>query len=297
MRYDPISPRDQLGREVELNGRDARLKSNVSYRATLHASSLGYVEDAYVSPSTVPPSGYEPHHQIVVPYHGLFNYNVGGKRWLMDPNRILFISPGWEFFDDHPLPNLGHAAVLINPSTGLLDEICLGSDPASNSAFALVSRPPTPGLRLLTHRLLHSRSMLRDPLCRDEWIVRITHEALDGPRPRGSEPAKVVSRAKEFLHASCSERLSLVEVASQVGVTPVYLTQEFTRTEGMPLYRYQTHLRLNRALLELPYCEDITGLALDLGFSSHSHFTSVFRNTFGITPSEFPSSVGPPVLI
>jgi AraC-like DNA-binding protein len=32
--------------------------------------------------------------------------------------------------------------------------------------------------------------------------------------------------------------------------------------------------------------EDITGLALDLGFSSHSHFTDVFRREFGSTPSE-----------
>jgi len=38
-----------------------------------------------------------------------------------------------------------------------------------------------------------------------------------------------------------------------------------------------------RAILE--GCNDLTGLAFDLGFSSHSHFTEAFRRRFGIAPS------------
>jgi AraC-like DNA-binding protein len=32
---------------------------------------------------------------------------------------------------------------------------------------------------------------------------------------------------------------------------------------------------------------DLTTLALNLGFSSHSHFSAVFRRAFGLTPSQF----------
>ena len=92
-----------------------------------------------------------------------------------------------------------------------------------------------------------------------------------------------------MLHGRSCERLTLGEIAREVGVTPVYLTQEFSRSEGVPLYRYQMRLRLNRALVELPHCTDITGLALDLGFSSHSHFTAVFGRAFGLTPSDYRS--------
>jgi len=56
---------------------------------------------------------------------------------------------------------------------------------------------------------------------------------------------------------------------------------------GMPLYRYQTLLRLGRALERLPEREDITDLAFELGFSSHSHFTAVFRSELGMTPSSY----------
>ena len=56
--------------------------------------------------------------------------------------------------------------------------------------------------------------------------------------------------------------------------------------EGIPLHRYLTQLRLARALVELPHAADLTALALDLGFSSHSHFTARFRALFGLTPTD-----------
>jgi AraC-like DNA-binding protein len=49
-------------------------------------------------------------------------------------------------------------------------------------------------------------------------------------------------------------------------------------------------LRLARALIELPHANDLTQLALDLGFSSHSHFAASFRRAFGSTPSAFRES-------
>jgi len=35
---------------------------------------------------------------------------------------------------------------------------------------------------------------------------------------------------------------------------------------------------------------DLTGLALELGFSSHSHLTDAFRHAFGVPPSEYRKS-------
>ena len=74
-------------------------------------------------------------------------------------------------------------------------------------------------------------------------------------------------------------------------VSPVYLTQVFQQVEAMPLYRYQMRLRLARALDMLGDYDDLTTLGMDLGFSSHSHFTSSFRQAYGRTPAEFQRSV------
>jgi AraC-like DNA-binding protein len=82
----------------------------------------------------------------------------------------------------------------------------------------------------------------------------------------------------------------LAAVAAEVGVSPVYLTQVFQYIEGRPLYHYQLQLRLARALDLLGNYADLTSLALDLGFSSHSHFSAAFKRAYRQTPSEFQRS-------
>jgi len=44
---------------------------------------------------------------------------------------------------------------------------------------------------------------------------------------------------------------------------------------------------LRMALELLRSRRGLTEIALDLGYASHSHFTSAFRNYFGITPSRY----------
>jgi AraC-like DNA-binding protein len=61
----------------------------------------------------------------------------------------------------------------------------------------------------------------------------------------------------------------------------------------VPLYRYLTRLRLRAALERLADgARDLTALALELGFSSHSHFADAFRREFGRTPSDVRNGAG-----
>ena len=100
----------------------------------------------------------------------------------------------------------------------------------------------------------------------------------------------MVDRAKLVLTSDLARRWTLAEIAAEVGVSPVYLTQAFQAVEGVPLYRYQLRLRLARALDLLGECADLTALGLDLGFSSHSHFSAAFKQAYGRTPAEFQRS-------
>jgi AraC family transcriptional regulator len=94
------------------------------------------------------------------------------------------------------------------------------------------------------------------------------------------------------LDAHFTERVLLSDVADAVGASPAYLTDVFRRCEGISLHRYVTQLRLARSLVELPHTADLTTLALELAFSSHSHFTFAFRRAFGCTPSEYRRRTG-----
>jgi AraC-like DNA-binding protein len=65
------------------------------------------------------------------------------------------------------------------------------------------------------------------------------------------------------------------------------LWRGFQQVEGLPLYRYQLQQRLARALDRLGERVDLTELALDLGFSSYSHFSGAFKHSYGQTPLQF----------
>jgi AraC-like DNA-binding protein len=101
---------------------------------------------------------------------------------------------------------------------------------------------------------------------------------------------KLADRAKLVLSSDLGRRWTLADVAAGVGVSPIYLTQVFQQVEGLPLYRYQLQLRLARALDLLGNNSDLTGLALDLGFSSYSHFSGAFKRAYRQTPLEFQRS-------
>ena len=98
---------------------------------------------------------------------------------------------------------------------------------------------------------------------------------------------KLADRAKLVLSSDPQRRWTLAEIAGNVGVSPVYLTQVFQQVEALPLYRYHLQLRLTRALDLLGHRSDLTGLALDLGFSSYSHFSAAFKQAYGQTPRAF----------
>jgi AraC-like DNA-binding protein len=54
------------------------------------------------------------------------------------------------------------------------------------------------------------------------------------------------------------------------------------------IHRYANRLRLREGVERIVEGEeDLSHLALDLGFSSHSHFSDVFRREFSLTPREF----------
>jgi len=99
---------------------------------------------------------------------------------------------------------------------------------------------------------------------------------------------RLADRAKLVLATEPGRRWTLAEVAAEVGGgSPVYLTQVFQQVEGIPLYRYQLRLRLARALDLIDQYDDLTALSLELGFSSHSHFTAAFHEMYGRSPAAF----------
>jgi AraC family transcriptional regulator len=263
-------------------------------RRTLHSSGLGCVED-FSAPGDYPaPCGHSTEYQLVLPYTGAFEWHVGAKTVFMDGTRVLFVSAGEDYAESH-VAGCGHDSIIITPRLSVLQELCGHAVPSRHPAFQRVAESTTPRMNLRNHRLLRLEASGNDPLAGDEVVIALLNEAL-GPRQRvaRTSPLRVVDAAKQFLHAHLCEPISLDEIAHAVQVSGAYLTDAFTRSEGVPLCRYRVRLRLNRALVDLPRCGDITGLALELGFSSHAHFSTAFKSLFGASPSAFRAGCGKP---
>ncbi len=267
----------------------SRVGGKDDFRNVAHYSRLGAIVNSSVAGHSAMPSGFEPAFQLVLPYAGLFSYTVGRHSWLIDANKILIIRPGWEFVDGRPVENLGHASLLLNPASSLVDEL-FGPLVRGDRSEPFGAARSSPDLWLLTRYFLAGEGALTR-LEADEWLIRAMSLAAGQPLTNLRPATRVVRLAKEFMHAHGFERVSLSRIAEAVGVSPVYLSNEFARTEGMPLYQYQLYLRLAQSLHQLRDCDDITELALDLGFSSHSHFGATFRRTFGVSPSDYRSSL------
>jgi AraC family transcriptional regulator len=106
---------------------------------------------------------------------------------------------------------------------------------------------------------------------------------------------ELAEAAKAIIARSFAQPLSLARLASRLRTSPYHLARVFRAETGFIVDGYQRSLRVRTALERLPsYPEGLTTLALELGFSSHSHFTETFRREFGVRPPPCVSDLGRP---
>jgi AraC family transcriptional regulator len=113
--------------------------------------------------------------------------------------------------------------------------------------------------------------------------------SVAGPRRPDTEEDhdRVFERARAEIFLRFREPIRLADLARAACASPFHLCRVFKRASGLSVHRYVNRLRLLAALEEIAERDvSLTDLALDLGFSSHSHFTLAFRRELGITPSE-----------
>jgi AraC family transcriptional regulator len=239
------------------------------------------------------PEALTPQLQIVLTLRGAFVYERGSSQSLLTANHALFIAAGDvsrdRFVDDQPLDYM-----LVTPHG---DAVATMLGDAAAAGLARLGRETR--VAGSSARLQRAASALWNVCWRErsddaveveqsvvELLTWLVHAAGIEQRERRTPATKLIGAAKELI-GTAREPRSLTSLAAQLDVSPAYLTDLFRRHEGVSIARYQRRLRLSRALIELPDAEDIAALALDLGFSSHAHFSTAFRTTYGETPSTY----------
>lgn len=94
--------------------------------------------------------------------------------------------------------------------------------------------------------------------------------------------------AREFIYEHLSESIQLSDLARILKLTPHHLLKSFRKAFGTTPGQFIIAQRVRDAQRRLLHSsDDITTIALDCGFSSHSHLTNVFHRRAGCSPKDF----------
>jgi AraC-like DNA-binding protein len=179
----------------------------------------------------------------------------------------------------------GDRCTFVAVGDELADELGLDSGAGVRQA------PCAPQAYLRVHR---ARAVLRRPdpdlLAVDEAVLSLLGHAarrLGRARHRADGRAAAVDAVKGLLASAPTRVWTLAELGAAVHYSPYFLARTFHRHTGYPIARYRRLLCLRQSLPRaLRAGADLSRIAADHGFSSHSHYTRAFRAAFGCTPSQ-----------
>lgn len=230
---------------------------------------------------------------LVLPLRGAFIEHFSrGTQVLAEPNVALIFPAGRSSRVSHPIM-AEDDCLAVEFSAGcfreVLEAVLLSAGIASVGTHSLLS-PSAMAARNLIWRRLDQK--ITNPLEVEETGVALLSHVLRSSREnrmpqRNSKIYRQIDTAKVILMLHPEKNWSLHSLARTLQCSPFHLTRMFREKVGVPMHRYQLHNRLARAIeLLLDTDRDLTTIALDLGFSSHSHFTASFRQLVGFAPSQ-----------
>jgi len=124
-------------------------------------------------------------------------------------------------------------------------------------------------------------------ICRG--LVRLADPNMKLP-PIEPKAYRVIQGVLQYMKSHLHEDLSLERLAVVAGISPAYLSRQFSKAMGVPLKSHLTTLRIEsvrQLLVEEPRSTTISEIAARCGFYNTSHLCSIFRREIGTTPEVY----------
>ncbi len=263
----------------------ARLHGDVLRRTLVAGFTLS--ETAYAPDLRLPEHSHqEPYFCFVLA--GSFTEISGQQTRYCRPRSVLFHPPG-EAHSDH-----FHTGVrCFNLQLGG----CGANDPSPWQA-GIASTP----VNSLGGRLSQLAARLYREFCMPDEVSRVMIEGLalqmmaetfrQTTAPTHAAPPWL-EQAKDILHEQFSDRPSLTNLATSVGVHPVHLAREFRRFYRCTITEYVLQRRLDFACYEMLNSRaSLIDIALAAGFFDQSHFARTFKVQMGMSPNQYRATLG-----
>jgi AraC-like DNA-binding protein len=210
-----------------------------------------------------------------------------------DSNRVLLYDAGAEY-RRRPVSPAGDRSVFIALHPHLLERLA-GQFPSKRAGqFPVDHLPLAAGGWLRMKTALSAARACQDTMRLEELALDALSTVVEAlPRPRASRPRngrlvrERVEDTRRLLGDALTEQVAVTDIAVRLAVSPYHLARQFRMLTGTSMHRYRRELRARAAidaLLDDPQ-RDLSTIAAEHGFASHSHLTSTCRQVFGQTPS------------
>ena len=235
--------------------------------------------------------------QIVITRRGSWELTVQGVPQLADPTVATMWNRHAEYRVRHPARGGDRCTIfrLSEAGSRALREACAAQSGGGQYAKTFARRAVPLDARAYLHhrRVLEAASAgaagaMATTLALEESafdligaLCATAASAPESPRHRRD----VVGRVREILATRFAQPLSVQGIAEAVACSPFHLSRLFRRETGLTIHRALNRLRLREGLerlLDEP--TQISRIALDVGFASHSHFSDAFRAEYGFSP-------------
>jgi AraC-like DNA-binding protein len=248
-----------------------------------------------VDPSDPTFGGGEPctGHTVVFPRRAVWIQHEGGAPFVADPATVPLYNRG-QVYRREVIDARGDACEwMAFPAPVIADALAAAGHPRQDDPdrpFDRVAARSTGSLYSAQRRMFSAAARGASAADLEERALRLLDEVLCQMRRGREEPVtartrEVIEEARRLINLEGDRPHALPDLARACGMSPYRLCREFRRVTGMTISAYRTGLKLFTALEALPESRDLSALALDAGFSSHSHFSAAFRRLFHTTPS------------
>lgn len=211
-------------------------------------------------------------------------------------NRMTFVPAGCEYRERH--------------DSGMPASLMFFYFDPSRLAQTQVEKPaPSPRLLFEDATLWHTAIKLSalakavasaDPLYFEALGLVLIHDLIKPTvaapviqtRLRGGLAGWQQRAVTAYIEENLTERIRLSTLAKLVRLSPHHFCRAFKQSFGTPPHRYQNERRIERAKMLLAKSRpSMTEVAMTMGFSSSSSFTTTFRKMTGQTPTDYSRSL------
>lgn len=215
--------------------------------------------------------------QLLYAASGVVTVNTPEGAWVAPPERGVWIPGGTP-----------HAVRTV----GAVQFRCVLIEPAAITGLG--ARCQVVGITPMLRQLLVESGEIPveyDEDGRDGLIMRLLVAELNAAQPIPiavpfpSHPA-LAERCRAFLdHPRASETIN--DWASAMTMDRRRFTRLFRRETGMSFMAWRQQACLSAALPRLASGEQVTSIALDMGYESTANFSTMFRRALGVPPSAY----------